>query len=109
MGRICRLTAALVLVAGLLGTSTANAGPVISYFFPGIGTDSSYSPIHYWAPRVSKVNADIHGPKLSVYATDRHPEIPASTIILKYPHPPVDPAGTLIQPPTAPATSRFKY
>ena len=46
---------------------------------------------------------------LSVYAPDRHPEIPPTYTTLRFTHPAVYPAATLIEPPTAPATSRFKY
>ena len=87
----------------------ASAGPLIDYFFPGLHSGSSYSPFRYWAPGAARLSDDIHGPKLSVYPPDRHPEIPPTYLILKYPCPAVPPAATIIEPPTPPAESRFRY
>jgi len=110
MVRIRRLTVAtLALAAVLLSAHTASAGPLMDWLFPDDGPTPSYSPLRYWAPRVGRVHDDCHGPKLSVYPPDRHPEIPPTYNILKFPCPAVDPAATIIEPPTPPATSRFKY
>jgi hypothetical protein len=110
MHRIRRLTlAALVVCAGLLPTSAASAGPIKDWFCGGDCPAPSYSPFRYWAPRAARVNDDCHGPKLDVYAPDRHPEIPPTYDILRFSCPAVDPASTLYVPPTAPATSRFRY
>jgi hypothetical protein len=98
----------LVLAAGLVSVSTVRAGPVADWFSCG---DSSeyYSPARYWAPGAARVYDKCHGPKLSVYAPDRHPEIPATCIILKYPCRFAAPATTIIASPTPPATSAFHY
>src|SRR5229473_1041618 len=110
MFRIRRLTlAALVLCAGLVPASTATAGPLKDWLCPSDCPTPSYSPFRYWAPRMARVNDDIHGPKLNVYAPDRHPEITPTHTILKFPCPAVEPAATVIEPPSAPATSRFRY
>jgi hypothetical protein len=110
MVRIRRLTlAALVLCAGLAPASTASAGPLKDWLCGGDCPTPSYSPFRYWAPRLARCSDDVHGPKLDVYAPDRHPEITASYTILKFPCPAVDPAATIIEPPSAPATSRFRY
>jgi hypothetical protein len=105
-----RLTlAALVLVAELVFTGTACAGPLKDWLFPAEAPSPSYSPLHYWAPALERVNDKVHGPKLNVYSPDRHPEIPPTFTILRFSHPAADPAATLIEPPTPPATSRFRY
>jgi hypothetical protein len=105
-----RLTAAaLVLAAGLVLANTASAGPLLDWLFPDDGPTPSYSPLRFWAPAVGRVNDNAHGPKLSVYAPDRHPEIAPDYIILKFRCPPVEPGRTIIEPPTPPAESRFKY
>ena len=110
MVRIRRLTvAALVLASGLLPASVANAGPIIEWLFPGAGQDNSYSAARYWTPGAARVVDHFHGPRLSVYPPDRHPEIPPGHIFLQYPRPAVDAAATIIEPPTPPATSRFRY
>ena len=110
MMRLRRLTmGALLLFAGLVPTSTASAGPLMEWLRPEDGQPPAYSPFRYWTPGLARVNDAVHGPKISVYPPDRHPEIPATFTILKYCRPAVDPAATIIEPPTPPATSRFKY
>ncbi len=110
MVRIRRLTVVLlVVVAGLFGTRTASAGPILDWLFPDDGPTPTYSPGRYWAPGLGHLNDNVHGPKISVYPPDRHPEIQPTYTILKFPCQPVDPAATIIEPPTPPATSRFKY
>jgi hypothetical protein len=109
MLRIRRLTvAALLLIGGVVVPNTASAGPLKDFFTPADG-QSSYSPFRFWAPRVAKAHDDVHGPQLSVEAPDRHPEIAPTFTILRFASPAVDPAATLFQPPSAPATSRFRY
>jgi hypothetical protein len=110
MVRIRLLTvAALVFLAGLVSTDTAHAGPLKDWLFPDDGPSPSYSPLRYWAPALGRVHDKVHGPKMSVDPPDRHPEIPPTFTILTFPHPAVDPAATTIEPPTPPATSRFRY
>ena len=110
MVRIRRLTfAALLFAAGLVPVSTASAGPVMDWLFPDDGPTPSYSPLRYWAPAVGHVHDNLQGPKISVYPPDRHPEIQPNYTILKYPCPAAPPAATIIEPPTPPAESRFRY
>ena len=97
------------LVLAVVSPCTAQAGPIMERLFPGIGQSSSYSPFRYWAPGAARISDEIHGPKLSVYPPDRHPEVPPNYTILQYPHPPVEPAATIIEPSTPPPTSRFRY
>src|SRR5947209_1703432 len=108
MVRIRRLTiGALLLIAGI--ANTASAGPFLNWLAPGDGQPTSYSPLRFWAPGAARVSDQIHGPKLSVYAPDRHPEIPPTYTILTFPCPAVPPGATIIEPPTPPPESRFKY
>jgi hypothetical protein len=100
---------ALVLAAGLASTSTANASPLKDLSCDGDCAQPSYSPFRYWAARAARLGDNVRGPRLTVEAPDRHPEIPATFTILKFPCPAVDPAATIIEPPTPPATSRFRY
>ena len=110
MVRFRRLTVvALVLVAALCFARPASAGPVLDWLFPDDGPAPTYSPLRCWAPRLGRINDDAHGPKLSIYATNLHPEIQPNYTILSFPCPPVLPAATIIPTPTPPATSRFKY
>jgi hypothetical protein len=107
---IRRLTVAVVVIgAGLLAPSAASAGPLKDGSCSGDCLPPSYSPFRYWAPRLAKWYDNCHGPRLDVYAPDRHPEIPPNYDILRFSCPAVDPAATLIEPPQAPATSRFRY
>ncbi len=101
--------AALTVAAALLPTCTARAGPLLDWLGHRYDPPPSYSPLRYWAPAVARVGDNHHGPRLNVYAPDRHPEITPSTIILEFAHPAVPASATLIEPPPAPATSRFRY
>ncbi|MBI1917476.1 MAG: hypothetical protein HYS12_22480 [Planctomycetes bacterium] len=103
------MVAALVLVAGLVPASTAHGGPLLDCLGIGHCPPPSYSPFRYWAPRLARVNDCIHGPRLSVYAPDRHPEIPPTFVVLPFPCPAADPAATIIERPTPPAESAFRY
>jgi hypothetical protein len=107
MARLRRLgLAGLVLVTGLVPATTARAGPLWNWLHGC--PPPSYPPIRYWAPAVAHANDDIHGPKINVYAPDRHPEIPPAFEVLPYRCPPVAPALTLIDVPTPPPTSRAR-
>ncbi len=105
-----RLTlAALVLAAGLVPVGPTNGGPVKDWFFPADGASPEYSSFRYWTPGLAHLHDDVHGPKISVYPPDRHPEIPSTMTILMFKCPCIDPAATIIEPPTPPPTSKFRY
>jgi len=96
------LLVALVLVA----VRTANADdPIPGHYDP----PPSYCVFRYWTPRLARCYDQCYGPKLSVFAPNRHPEIEPYCIILRYPHPAVGPPATIIDPPKPPPTSRFRY
>lgn len=99
------MAACLVLIAGLSFSTRASAG----WFGHHDDPPPSYSPFRYWTPGLARLHDHFHGPYLSPYAPDRHPEIPPDYAILKFPHPVADPAATLIPVPTPPPTSRFRY
>jgi hypothetical protein len=80
-------------------------GDLIGLFHKGYDAPSSYSPMHYWAPTVSQINDCVHGPRLNVYAPDRHPEIAPGHDILTFPTAVAAPADTIVTPPNPPATS----
>jgi hypothetical protein len=110
MVRLRRLTAVvLVCAAALLPARAANAGPLMDHLVPDDGPEPAYSRLRFWAPALARLHDKCHGPKLGVYAPDRHPEIPPTTTILTFPCPAVEPAATLIRPPTPPAESKFRY
>ena len=100
MTRIRRMVlAALVGAAGLLPAGSAKAGELWDHLCHKDCPRPSYSPLRYWAPQLVRVHDCVHGPRLSSYPPDMHPEIPPTYIILKYPCPATDPASTVIQPP----------
>ena len=103
-----RMLALIVLLAVVATASTANAGP-FGWLFPSESQPNSYSPVRYWAPGAARFSDDVHGPRINVYAPDRHPEIPPTYNNLRFPCPAVDPAATLIERASPPATSKFRY
>ena len=106
MVRVRRFTVgAIVLATGMIGASAASAGPSLTWLGFGDDPPPSYSPARFWAPGAAKLNDDIHAPRMPVYAPDRHPEIPPTHAILKYPTSIALPKETINQRPTAPATS----
>ena len=101
---------ALVFAAGLLTANSAAAGPLLNWC--GLGDNaqpSDYSPFRYWTPALARVHDYFHGPKISVYPPDRHPEIPPTVTILRFSQPAPAPAATLIPPTSPPPESRFHY
>jgi hypothetical protein len=107
---IRRLTAAAFLLAvALVPAAPASAAFFEDWFSYHDCPKPSYSPLRYWAPEVLIVPDCIHGSHLSVYAPNRHPEIPASTINLRFRCPPAAPPETFVPVTTPPETSRFKY
>jgi hypothetical protein len=99
---------AVVLAAGMLGNSDANAGPILTWLGFGDDPPPSYSPARFWAPGAARLKDDIHGPRIPVYAPDRHPEIPPTHAILKYPTSIALPKDTINKRPTPPATSEAR-
>ncbi len=98
----------VVVVTLLASAGAASAGP-FGWLFPSESQPNSYSPLRYWAPRAERVNDIVHGPKIDVYAPDRHPEIPRTFGSIYFPCAAADAASTLIQHPSPPATSKFRY
>jgi hypothetical protein len=106
MFRIRRIIKGLFAIAlGLAPVGSATAGPILDWLGIGDNPPQSYSPARYWAPAIARLNDEIHGPRLPVYAPDRHPEINPGHTILTYPSAVAVPADTLIPLPTPPATS----
>lgn len=106
-----RLLLMISLVLSLNTLGKAQAGPIWDWMC-GCGDDcpkSSYSCLHFWAPSLSRANDCIHGPKIDVYAPDRHPEVEPGVTVLRYHCPPAAPIATFVPVPTAPPTSVFKY
>jgi hypothetical protein len=93
------LIAALLGASVLLIPSAASAWPLLDRFCYGDCQRPSYSPLRYWAPGPARVSDCVHGPRLSSYAPDTHPDIPPTYTVLKFPCQPADPAATLIPVP----------
>jgi hypothetical protein len=94
------LIAALLGAAVLLSPAGVRAGPLLDWLGHGDCPKPSYSPLRYWTPGPARVSDCVHGPRLSAYAPNTHPEIPPTFYTLKYPCRAVEPAATLI--PTRP-------
>jgi hypothetical protein len=100
MRRAKRLLSATLFGASvLLVPSAASAGPLRDWLCYGGCPAPSYSPLRYWAPGPARVSDCVHGPRLSSYAPDTHPEIAPTFTVLKFPCQPADPAATLIPVP----------
>jgi hypothetical protein len=95
--------ALFVALALAASASRASAGPIMEWLGLTENPPSSYPATRYWAPNVARFNDCVHGPRMDVYAPDRHPEITVGHDILAFPG--AAPAQTLIVPPTPPATS----
>jgi hypothetical protein len=110
-----RLTVLALCFAALTGVRTVLAdgppactpadGSTHSCYGQRCDPPAYYSPWRYWAPALARVYDNHWGPKLSVYAPDRHPEVPLSFNALPFRCPPADPEATVLVPPTPPATS----
>jgi hypothetical protein len=109
---------AVAFCAALLGTtSTAFADGPPEVAAPACCSDQPsygkthcpppayYSPFRYWAPTLARIYDCCCGPKISVYAPDRHPEVPPTFKVLTYACPPVDPEATVIRMPQPPSAS----
>jgi hypothetical protein len=105
-----RLTVAAVVVAAWWGLPRpARAGSLLEWLGHDKCPPPTYSPFRYWTPAPARVYDCTCGPKLSVYAPDRHPEIPPTYATLNFKCPPVTPAETIIEAPLAPEDSRARY
>jgi hypothetical protein len=104
-----RFVVALVVVAGSGPASPAMAGSLLDWLGCGPCPPPSYCPARYWTPRPARGYDCLCGPRLSVYAPDRHPEITPTFLNIPYPCPPADPVTTIIERPTPPAESAFRY
>jgi hypothetical protein len=99
MTRIRLMALALLAVAVGLVPGTANAWPLLDRFCYGDCQRPSYSPWRYWAPGPARVSDCVHGPRLSSYAPNTHPETAPTFTVLKFPCQAADPAATLIPVP----------
>jgi hypothetical protein len=86
--------AGLVLALNLLLPVPGRAGPIRDHLLKTSPScpSPSYSPLRYWAPAVLRLHDHCHGPKVSVYSSDRYPGIPSPSVILPYQCPSVPPA-----------------
>ena len=57
-----------VVALGIVPAASASAGPILDWLGIGDNPPQSYSPMHYWAPAISRLNDDCHGPRLPAYA-----------------------------------------
>jgi hypothetical protein len=104
------LTAAtFALAAVFLTAPQASAGQLWDWLCGNCPPPAYYSPARYWTPGLARLNDYCHGPKISVYAPNRHPEIPVDYTVLTFPCPPVLPGATLIPVPVPPPESKFEY
>ncbi len=62
-----------------------------------------YCPLHYWAPGIYKVRANVHPSNLDQYTAGPCPPVAAATETIKYPCRTVGPA------PTAPYAAPAEY
>jgi hypothetical protein len=111
MLRARQLRLSLLVCAGLLaGVGSASSGPWLASIWHPDAQVPSYCPARYWAPNLAWIYDDLCGPRLSVYAPDRHPEVPPRDTVLQYPRwrPAALPAQTIIPTPTPPPESRAR-
>jgi hypothetical protein len=105
-----RAVVALVVAALFLPAGTARAGKFWNWLTHQDCDVPSYCPARYWTPTIALCVDDLCGPRLSVYAPDRHPEIPPGVWVAKFSkcHPAPLPEATLVPVPTPPATSKAR-
>ncbi len=109
MDGIRKRALALALATGLFAAQKAEAGfPLWDYLFTHDPAPAYYSPVRYMAPVAGRVNDHFHGPRISVYAPDRHPEIPPNVTEIPSAKPYQLPDENLIPVLKAPPTSRAR-
>ncbi len=89
-------SAALVLLLGLFAAGPASAGPYFGewtpWYCPHDCPPGTYSPLHYWAPRVYRARAWVHPSYLDQYPPGPCPPVPATFQFSRYRCPGVLPA-----------------
>ena len=101
------LIAAWLLAVMLMSSAPSNAaGPILTWLGFGDDPPNTYCPGYYLAPTMTKLCDDVHGPRVGVYAPDRHPELPPTYNDLRFLISPAPPATTLVPVPIPPATSK---
>jgi hypothetical protein len=101
---------AVVVAVSALSANSAKANPFLDFLFTPSEPPAYYSPARYLAPTAARVNDHFHTRKISVYAPDRHPEIPPTVYSSPAPinHPTLMPDQAIIPVPVAPATSKAR-
>jgi hypothetical protein len=107
MARVYRIALGAIVVTAsvLVATRPADAGPILTWLGFGDDPPPVYSPARFWAPGAAKVHDDLFAPRVGVYPPNRHPEIPPTHDIKRYPTSIALPKETINQRPAAPATS----
>ena len=77
-----------------LHAGTAAAGPIWDWMCGNPCPPPTYCPARYWAPNMARAYDCLCGPHISVYAPDRHPEVPATVTVFKYRCKPAPPDAT---------------
>src|SRR5207253_339851 len=85
---------AALLLAAVSATPLHAVGPIHLPCSPDKAEcpSPSYSPLNFWAPTWIRVKACFHHERLSVLPPDRHPEVPPTYVLQRYPCPTVSPA-----------------
>jgi hypothetical protein len=111
MGRcVWRAWITAILFAVLASTGFVHADNLPSaYILPNASAPNSYSPARFWTPTLARIHDYFHGPKISVYPPDRHPDLPPTFSNIRFPCPAADAASTLIERASPPPTSKFRY
>jgi hypothetical protein len=68
-----------------------------------------YSPIRYWAPGAARIYDHFYGPRLSVYAPNRHPEVAPTLYVIRYRCPAVPAYDMHVVRQSPPPESKFRY
>jgi hypothetical protein len=87
----CGLLALSIISAGMLTPANGFADSWLDCFHKHGCPPSSYPCCLYWTPELYRIHWHRHCPKVPLYASDLHPEIPIGYRITPFPCPPVDP------------------